>query len=823
VQLILDMAAGEPINESLLVRRTEKELNSRGGKGTGSTMFTEFWDACMEILSSTTAAEERRKSQVVFASVATSPSDLIRQATSILQQRVADGKYDELPPVPCAERVRLAFHPNDAFRALASKFTGNIPCMKGIQMRTLRKQHQDQHWVNAYVRYYLEWMVELRGEFSGVEFFGQDDKAKIPCGDAVPVSSGVRAGSKGIVVVGDKTALKAMDHDFHSANIIPSVTLRCNIPSSISGSFFIGDDNGYGQIFVTLRCAVFDPSEVYDHCAQLVDTLRKQGLKPTVLVIQTDGGPDHSLKRVATKFALIAMFGALDLDHLVVLRCAPNGSAMNKVERAMSVLNVPLAHASIGRGDMSDWAESEAKKASSMSDLRIAGTKNSKERDGAMAELPGILRDVANALVAEALEDMIRLTVLESWDLDQQKSSSAVTVILRFLGIIKPDTTRSTLSTRGGQQVIGDSSLWISVSRKKQEKAATIMSRDFCKEWAESIGQPINELSTLFSRLKTGNQDVVVTPRVPEAAVQELHEQLQKIDPAWTPDVKLKAHLAQVPDLVSFISKHCIITQYSMSVQKCNNSSCCGPLRTPVEYRDLAMQRQPTPRRDPRRDGHFLCRADALNEAGGKESSLVDVADLPSATLDEKKGEAKERTKRDERVSKQFKLKSWDGKKVRATVACFECGKPRCVYSQEEKAYFAAETVLQQKLESVSLRYSCGDLLFPDNHHLSGVLVQRQSLVCESAIEKGYYNCSNRLLKLKDLCIYCGAEDAEGSNNFLLGMKELTEQCKTNGYHCFPICTMCLDKGKKIVTKGKQNALLARKEKEQKNKAKKAN
>ena len=126
----------------------------------------------------------------------------------------------------------------------------------------------------------------------------------------------------------------------------------------------------------------------------------------------------------------------------------------------------------------------------------------------------------------------------------------------------------------------------------------------------------------------------------------------------------------------------------------------------PVEYQDLAMQRQPTPCCDPKHDGHFLCRADALNEAGGKESSLVDVADLPSATLDEKKGETKERTQQDERVSKQFKLKSWDGKKVRATVACFECGKPRCVYSQEKKAYFAVETVLQQKLESVSLRYT---------------------------------------------------------------------------------------------------------------------
>ena len=85
--------------------------------------------------------------------------------------------------------------------------------------------------------------------------------------------------------------------------------------------------------------------------------------------------------------------------------------------------------------------------------------------------------------------------------------------------------------------------------------------------------------------------------------------------------------------------------------------------------------------------------------------------------------------------------------------------------------YFTAETVLQQKIESVSLWYSCGDLLFPDNHHLSGILVQKQRLVCESAVEKGYYNCNNHLLKMKDLCSYCGAEGTEGLNHFLLGIK----------------------------------------------------
>ena len=65
------------------------------------------------------------------------------------------------------------------------------------------------------------------------------------------------------------------------------------------GSFLIGDNDGVVQIFVTVHDAIFDPSNVFDHCAQLIDTLRMKGLNPIVLILQTDGGPNHSMKRVA--------------------------------------------------------------------------------------------------------------------------------------------------------------------------------------------------------------------------------------------------------------------------------------------------------------------------------------------------------------------------------------------------------------------------------------------------------------------------------------------------------------------------------------------
>ena len=124
----------------------------------------------------------------------------------------------------------------------------------------------------------------------------KDYKAKVPCGDTLPVSSGICANNKGMVAIRDAERLKALDHDFHPTNITPSITLLSNIPLDMSGSFFVGDK---GQLYVTLKESIFYPSEVFVHCVQLIDVLNAAGRKPTVLLLQTDGGPDHSLKRVA--------------------------------------------------------------------------------------------------------------------------------------------------------------------------------------------------------------------------------------------------------------------------------------------------------------------------------------------------------------------------------------------------------------------------------------------------------------------------------------------------------------------------------------------
>ncbi len=184
VDFVFQIAAGKPIEEAMI--QDGRKGNSRGGKGIDATIFQPFWDCCKEVLLPDARVEERRHSSTMHASAAHSIPHLVNQVTDLLKERVESGKLTEMPKIPSIEWVRLQFIPNITVASVAAKFTGRLEVKRGVQSRTLRKEHIDQHWVNSFVRYHLEWMVELKKSgFDGLMFYGQDDKAKIPIGDEV--------------------------------------------------------------------------------------------------------------------------------------------------------------------------------------------------------------------------------------------------------------------------------------------------------------------------------------------------------------------------------------------------------------------------------------------------------------------------------------------------------------------------------------------------------------------------------------------------------------------------------------------------------------
>ena len=128
------------------------------------------------------------------------------------------------------------------------------------------------------------------------------------------------------------------------------------------------------------------------------------------------------------------------------------------------------------------------------------------------------------------------------------------------------------------------------------------------------------------------------------------------------------------------------------------------------------MQKHPTPHLDSSHDGHFLSRLGALDMVNG-DSAFTDLKDLPSSNdVNGEKYKKKLKVKRGKEVSNDAGLKSWERKKVRAFLHCYDCAKRRCVSTTLDDQCGAAMGALQQILKSVSYRFCCVDLLFDNSN-----------------------------------------------------------------------------------------------------------
>lgn len=165
----------------------------------------------------------------------------------------------------------------------------------------------------------------------------------------------------------------------------------------MSGLFYGGGADGTGKVEVVLRDAVFDGSNVFNHMAQLAESLTDWSSHDSsplalVLVLQTDGGPDHNLMFMQLKLAFVSLCLLLDLDHGLAMFGVPLGSYLNKVERPMSLLNFGLMYAALMHAPMAPWAEERMKSVSSMKEVCEAVVKfNVKRKVSRNKEMQSLL------------------------------------------------------------------------------------------------------------------------------------------------------------------------------------------------------------------------------------------------------------------------------------------------------------------------------------------------------------------------------------------------------------------------------------------------
>ena len=102
---------------------------------------------------------------------------------------------------------------------------------------------------------------------------------------------------------------------------------------------------------------LYQPSCAIRHATEMSNLMASKH----VLVVVSDGGPDHWVTFGSVQVSSLTLFRALDLDMLVCVKTCPYQSWTNVAEQLMSTLNLALQNVSLARASMGDHAESMVK------------------------------------------------------------------------------------------------------------------------------------------------------------------------------------------------------------------------------------------------------------------------------------------------------------------------------------------------------------------------------------------------------------------------------------------------------------------------------
>ena len=224
----------------------------------GSSGFDVFWHELSTYLEEVgSAVQERRHGETMYMPVAISVSHLRETISSRLKQKLPN---DDVP-IPSVEWVRLQFWPRNPYATTSLRHTGRFDVKYAVQCRQLRREHPDSKYVAVILRYAKEFVVH---HSDCTLMISVNDKAIIPVGEPnSPISTGVRGHNRSLCVGSSLDQLKALDHDFHVAGIVPSVAFFPDIPKQAKDSFFSG------SVFVTLKDKVLQPSHALRHSVEM--------------------------------------------------------------------------------------------------------------------------------------------------------------------------------------------------------------------------------------------------------------------------------------------------------------------------------------------------------------------------------------------------------------------------------------------------------------------------------------------------------------------------------------------------------------------------
>jgi hypothetical protein len=513
-----------------------------------------------------------------------------------------------------------------------------------------------------------------------------DDKANIHIGEpGTAVSTGVR-GKKTLAPV--NTVLSALDHDMSTkGSLTPSVILECKIPLAREESFV------RGKVHVAINDSVYQTSSPFRHAAMLSNMMPRGKY---VLLKFTDGGTDQRNTLEAVKCASICLFKELDLDLLVLCRCAPGQSWKNPAERCMCLLNLGIQNCSLERHLLDDASEKEIKKCNGMSDLRKRKESLGEKWQEAIAPVQEIMKDRFERLALK--EDKVRCMEPVS-DLD-------VDLIMRHLRELFPSLDLSKLQK---------------VHTKK------------CEEYLQWMNLHARERTYSF-QIRKCDDGSCCSPK-----------HLEKEQLNWVPDPELKdpEHFFKYDEVLDKETSEKDLPSLSIRKAKKNDgkkpSSQVEPVVVQAEVEPVVVQAEVEP---------AVAQAEPPVEAEGpSQEPPVDMSTVTDS-VDGKENELPNFT------STPGFNKMYTAQHARMCMTCVECRKPRVIYGKHQ---LSEHQKISLVLEFSQYDYTCGSPILPPEHNLVNKVTVRPDLSCAQPMEIPYYSSN---LGRKDLCGICGTEES---------------------------------------------------------------
>ena len=113
------------------------------------------------------------------------------------------------------------------------------------------------------------------------------------------------------VLVGNNESFQEDNHYFSTISLIPTVILVNDIPERV-------DESWYRE-----KACVGDPSTALQNATEvanvLIEKFDTKEAVPPVLILYTDGGPEHQTTYISVKIAMICLQKYLDLDQVLQL------------------------------------------------------------------------------------------------------------------------------------------------------------------------------------------------------------------------------------------------------------------------------------------------------------------------------------------------------------------------------------------------------------------------------------------------------------------------------------------------------------------------